>query len=121
MQRALAGDGSADNLERQRAVMLEMWNGEIRAHFVVEETVLFPALREYPGAAALLEELVAEHAEMRGLFARLEAEADAGVMERLCVVLAGHVRKEERVLFEKAQEWMTREQLDALGERLGVS
>lgn len=121
VQRALAADGSAENLARQREVILEKWNGEIRAHFLLEETVLFPAVGGFPGAAALVDELVADHAAMRDLVGELEAGAERGVMERLCVALAEHVRREERGLFEKAQQWMTREELDALGERLRVS
>ncbi|MFN7932377.1 MAG: hemerythrin domain-containing protein [Bryobacteraceae bacterium] len=121
VQRALAQDASAENLARQRALILEKWNGEIRAHFLLEETVLFPALAAFPGAAPLVDELVAEHAAMRGLMEELEAGADRGVMERLCEALSAHVRKEERGLFERAQQWMSREELDALGERLRMT
>ena len=121
VQRALLGDGSEENLARQREVILAMWNGEIREHFAVEESVVFPVLEDYPGAAALVEELAREHAGMRGLFAELEAGADRETMDRLCVMLSEHVRKEERALFEQIQQLLTREQLDALGERLGVT
>jgi hemerythrin-like domain-containing protein len=121
VQRALAGDGSAANLQRQRAVIVEKWNSEIKAHFAVEEAVLFPLMAGFPAATSVVGELIAEHAVIRELIGELEMSPSSGVIERFCAVLAEHIRKEERVLFEQAQQLLTREQLDALGARLGTT
>ena len=120
VQRALAADESAENLERQRAVILEKWQEEIQAHFAVEETVLFPTMAAFPATAALVDDLSAEHQMIREWIRKLEIAPDRAVMESLCTLLPEHVRKEEQVLFEQTQQLLSREQLDELGARLGM-
>ncbi len=77
---------------------------ELEPHFSIEERLLFPAL----GADPIVERALADHAELRRRVGVQGSLADFGRQ------LHDHIRFEERELFERAQEVMTGEQLDAL-------
>jgi hemerythrin-like domain-containing protein len=109
------------------AVDLASWQLEIRQHFadevqfhfVAEEEVLFPAARRYPELGTLLEELGGEHERLREYF----GSAGQGTMSQddlaaFVKLLSGHVRKEERQLFETMQKRMRPEGLQLLGVEL---
>ena len=89
---------------------------EIRYHFAAEEAHLFPAARQYPELVPLVEELLAEHKLLREYFAQASAaKLDAPGVRRFAETLSGHIRKEERQLFEELQKRMTREALEEIG------
>jgi hemerythrin-like domain-containing protein len=95
---------------------------EIKVHFAAEEDVLFPAVRKFAELIPLVEELMAEHATLRGEFA--EAEAHVLFAKNLlgfARILSFHIRKEERQLFERMQELMQPEELAALGAKLEIA
>jgi len=77
----------------------------VRAHFALEDTVLFPALHGlHPGQAADLERLGREHDGFLDALARLaslievEVAAFAAGYESLGAELAAHERREEEVV-----------------------
>jgi iron-sulfur cluster repair protein YtfE (RIC family) len=91
---------------------------EIEVHFSAEESVLFPAAREFPEMVPLVEELIADHAGLRETF--LQASTRGMSTQTLPIFarqLSVHIRKEERQLFQRLQQLMTPQQL----LRLGVS
>jgi hemerythrin-like domain-containing protein len=105
------------DLPTWRAEIAQHFEQEIRIHFAAEEQVLFPAAREFPELRSLVEELIADHAWLRECFARVHGLSgeDLSAFARR---LSGHIRKEERQLFERMQEWMSAEALAGLGSQL---
>ena len=92
---------------------------EIKIHFAVEEGVLFPAAREFSELVPLVEELVNDHAALRESFTQAGERGMSA--ERLPVFaqqLSAHIRKEERLLFERMQQLMKPEELASLGTQL---
>jgi hemerythrin-like domain-containing protein len=84
----------------------------------LEEQILFPALRLHPSLSTLIDELLHEHEQLLALVASLESEAGLSGVETFCRLLPDHVRKEELLLFEQAQELLSPAQLDELGGQL---
>ena len=108
---------SDEDLAAWRAEIAQIFQSEIVIHFAAEESVVFPAARNFAELNSLLDDLLADHAWLRKQFAqaeRLSSSEVAGLAERL----SGHIRKEERQLFERMQELMSREQLAVLGRNL---
>jgi iron-sulfur cluster repair protein YtfE (RIC family) len=99
--------------------MREHFEQEIQFHFAAEEAHLFPAARQFSELAALVDELAAEHAQLRQYF----EGAGAGTLDRSAVrsfaeTLSSHIRKEERQLFEGMQKAMTPDALLEIGARV---
>jgi hemerythrin-like domain-containing protein len=92
---------------------------EIKIHFSAEEQVLFPAARQFPELAPLVEELIADHTALRESFLQAEAgRMSTKSLPAFAQQLSAHIRKEERQLFEQLQLKMTPEELSALGTKL---
>ena len=92
---------------------------EIKFHFAAEEQVLFPTARRVADLAALVDELVTEHEQLRTHFARArERLMDATELREFAKLLSGHIRKEERRLFEAMQRLLPPEELASAGEKL---
>jgi hemerythrin-like domain-containing protein len=92
---------------------------EVKFHFAAEEKILFPAARRFPELAALVEELSREHERLREYFGRAEqGTMNQGEMQAFATLLSGHIRKEERQLFEAIQKRMQPEELKSLGDEL---
>lgn len=95
---------------------------EIKVHFSAEEQVLFPAARQFAELIPLIEELITDHASLREYFLQSEARRiSAESLPIFAQQLSTHIRKEERLLFERLQQLMTSKELEALGARLEVS
>ncbi|MBL8173277.1 MAG: hemerythrin domain-containing protein [Bryobacterales bacterium] len=118
VRRDLARDPSPPNVERLAARVLDRYDDEIRSHFLIEERVLFPALAPWPELVPLLDELLAEHARMAALISCLQTNPNPGSLDRFCVMLSDHIRKEERSLFERMQQLLSPSQLSDIGARL---
>jgi len=123
-QHALALCVRIDRAQPKVEADLELWQAEITRHFqqeigihfAAEELVLFPAAKEFDELASLVEELSGEHTMLREDFAQAEArglsaEGILGFAQRL----SAHIRKEERQLFERVQELMSKEEIADLG------
>src|SRR5258707_7775076 len=92
---------------------------EFENHFSAEESLLFPAARQFPEMIPLVGELISDHAELRECFSR----AGAGTMSLEALLdfarqLSVHIRKEERQLFERLQQLITPKQLADLAGQL---
>jgi iron-sulfur cluster repair protein YtfE (RIC family) len=111
--------GEAD-LGAWRAEITQLFQTEIGIHFTAEERVLFPVARRFRELIPLVEDLVADHAVLRESFSQAQ-ELSAANMKASAQLLATHVRKEERQLFEGLQVLMGAEELDELGKQLAVA
>ena len=107
-----------DDLAAWRTEIVQIFQSEIVIHFAAEESVVFPAARNFAELNSLVDELLADHAWLRTQFGqaeKLSSREVAGLAERL----SGHIRKEERRLFERMQELLSGDELAALGRELG--
>jgi hemerythrin-like domain-containing protein len=102
-----------------QAEIARLFQDEIGIHFQAEEKVLFPAAREYPQMVPLVDQLLREHADLRGRFAWAIAQKMSGLdISELAAHLAAHIRTEERQLFEALQKLMSPQELAAAGQKL---
>ena len=105
--------------EAFQAEIQQLFEQEISIHFAAEEEVVFPAALRFAELEPLVAELVGEHARLRELLRRTSTrELDLTSLRDLGVELAGHIRKEERQLFEGMQKRMPAEELAAMGTAL---
>jgi hemerythrin-like domain-containing protein len=89
---------------------------EIQYHFAAEEKDVFPLARGVADLVPLVEQLVAEHAELREYFARAQAGTlDGPMLRKFAETLSGHIRKEERLLFEEMQKHLSPLELGKMG------
>jgi len=107
------------DLEAWQAEVAQIFQNEIRVHFAAEEQVLFPAAVKFAELTELVQELLGEHAQLREDFAgaegrKMSPEQLSGFARRLF----GHIRKEERQLFEGIQKLMEAAELADVGARL---
>lgn len=107
------------DLDAWQTEITQLFQNEIGGHFQAEEQVVFPAARRFSEVAPLVEELLVDHATLRDDFARAEARSlSAAELAVFAARLSGHIRKEERKLFERLQEVMKPEELAQLGKQL---
>lgn len=109
--------GAAEAVSRAAAAIVDAFDGEILDHFRFEEDVLFPVCESVEPLVEIVAELRSEHARMTGLIADLRAHPEKHRVLEFCSTLRAHVRKEESVLFERAQELLPAETLNAIGEK----
>jgi hemerythrin-like domain-containing protein len=105
----------------------EAWSQEIRqifaqevaTHFAAEEKVVFPAAIAFPDLHPLVQELLAEHVNLRDLFTRaMTSTLDVSNLRSFVDQLSSHIRKEERQLFEGLQRVMTAAEFTRVGKAL---
>ena len=117
LERAL--QGAAVDLGAWQLEVHQHYANEVQFHFAAEEKVLFPAARRFPELAALVEELSGEHERLRKYFVHAEqGTMNPGELKAFAKLLSGHIRKEERQLFEAMQQRMRQEELKSLGDDL---
>lgn len=92
---------------------------ETASHLRVEEEQLFPLLERHAGGSPLLERVLNEHGELRGLASALREEVAAGdvsgeTMLQLADLLDAHVRREERELFPVIEQTVPDAELRSL-------
>jgi hemerythrin-like domain-containing protein len=102
-----------------QAEIAQLFQGEIRVHFAAEENLLFPTALRFPELNPLVEELLLDHFMLRESFAEAEARTmSSSQLSSFAQRMSGHIRKEERQLFERMQELMSQEELTLLGQNL---
>jgi hemerythrin-like domain-containing protein len=110
---------SAREVRAWQAEMEQHFEIEIRHHFAAEEAFVFPAAKEIWDLAALVEELLTEHAQLRADFAEAKARSlDGAGVRRFAEALSEHIRKEERLLFEKMQQELSAQERERIGAQI---
>ena len=92
---------------------------ETTNHFRVEESQLFPLFVRSGGSSPLLDQVLTEHEELRGLASAMGEEAATGdisgeTMVQLADLLDENVRREERQLFPLIEQTVCDSDLHAL-------
>jgi hemerythrin-like domain-containing protein len=107
------------DLNAWRMEVTHLFETEIKIHFTAEEGVLFPTARKHRELVPLIEELLADHDDLRKFFTWAEAhEMSAPELAEFAEKMSAHIRKEERQLFERMQELMDHDELVGLGNDL---
>jgi len=127
---AASGDGPIDaGLEAAVLRSIDLLGRQFATHMRAEEEVLFPVLGRLSGVAAMVEPLVAEHADLRQMLADLARRIDrpAGAardqqirveLRDLIDLLRLHVHKEEATVFRVTEQVLDAEEFDAVAARL---
>jgi hemerythrin-like domain-containing protein len=108
-----AASGDDPEVNRIWAEVLARFHGDIVHHFEIEERLLLPALRD-EGEVELVQRTLAEHAALRQCVGEGGVDDTRIRLRRFGDLLSAHVRFEERVLFEIAQELLPNEVLQAI-------
>ena len=120
LNRALEGDEV--DADAWQAEIAQLFEQEVRFHFAAEEKEVFPRAAQFAELRDLVQELLAEHAALRGLFAQAaERGLDLLGLAQFEGKLSGHIRKEERQLFEEMQKRMSAEEMGAMGAALELA
>jgi len=107
------------NLGAWQDEIAQLCLAEIAIHFAAEDRLVFPAARRFAELISLVDELLGDHRDLGKEFSRAEAHAmSAAELLTFSQRLSAHIRKEERQLFERLQELLTREELDRMGQEL---
>jgi len=105
-----------EEIQAWQSEIQQHFEQEIQYHFAAEEADLFPVARRYSQLASLVDELIIEHAVLRDYFGKAAARSlDREELRRFGETLSGHIRKEERQLFEGIQEYLAPEELMQAG------
>ena len=105
--------------------LLAFYESDLRAHFEIEESHVFPVARpSLSDGERQVEALIADHEAMRAMIRGFEADPATGLEERLLAfghLLKGHIQREERQLFERMQAACEPDALDALGAEVAAA
>ena len=92
---------------------------EIQHHFAGEEAHVFPRARNIAELSPLVDELLAEHAQLRADFSRATSRSlDAAGVRRFAEALSAHIRKEEGLLFEGMQQKLSAQEMQEIGRQV---
>ena len=110
---------AASDLEAWQAEIKQEFEQEIGIHFAAEENFIFPVASNFSDLVSLVCELSTEHDWLRREFSRAEqGSMSTNDLPHFARKLALHIRKEERVLFERLQSLLKPEEMATLGVSL---
>ena len=126
LRRAAAGEGEPP-AEMARA-FLRFWEEDTSPHFREEEEVLLAVFARHGGdlGAEPIQEMLADHARIRGLVMGLGEEAESDEVDRETLRKIGeqldaHIRLEERKVFPLIEGLLPEKALEEVAYRLGVA
>ncbi|HEX8634090.1 MAG TPA: hemerythrin domain-containing protein [Pyrinomonadaceae bacterium] len=99
---------------------------ELDVHAHIEETILYPALKQAAATRDITEEAYEEHQEVKDLLAELEAtpadsEEWSDILLELRENVEHHVEEEEGEMFTKAREVLSAQQLNEIGAQMAAA
>ncbi len=125
--RKAATSEEVEPLEETARTFLKFWQRETSTHFRKEEEVLLPVLARYGQDVSRrpMVEMLAQHAEIRGLVMQLSDEYADGntrpeTLRDIGERLEAHIQLEEREVFPKIEETLPEEGLKEVAARLAV-
>lgn len=113
--------GLPTTLEGKAKYAWELYETQIKGHFEVEEEKLIPFIKlKDAEIQKLIQEIKEEHQLLRNYFSQIQDQSyDANLLDTLGRLLENHIRKEERVFFQRLQALLDQETLEALKNHLG--
>ena len=97
----------------------EVYTDDLVQHFKDEEELVFPFLKEKNKEVdKLISEILNEHILLKQKILALDKNSDLiNQLDEIGNLLDGHIRKEERILFEKAQLLLNEEELKMIEKK----
>jgi hemerythrin-like domain-containing protein len=97
----------------------EVYTNDLIQHFKDEEELVFPFLKgKNQEVDNLISEILNEHILLKEKILSLEVNSDLiNKLDGIGKLLDGHIRKEERILFEKAQVILNEEELKMIEKK----
>lgn len=116
IHRGLAESEEKPNWVHEQAIKtVQFYDAELVLHFKAEEEILFPPMRSFQNAHALIEDLLIEHKSLQALVENLRATTGgslASTLKDFADALEAHIRKEERALFPIYESEVSQELAD---------
>lgn len=107
--------GYPETVEGKIDYALDFYEGKLKPHFEKEEKRLFETLQgRFEDLDEIIQELRKERKMIHKQFENLKAERKKDQLNQLGELLEKHVRKEERVFFQKVQDLLSPAELDKL-------
>jgi hemerythrin-like domain-containing protein len=117
--KAFADEGATPDVHPWEQEIVKQFDQEITYHFQAEEKVIFPAADKYEELQELVDSLRIEHTLIRRNVERARArQFRVTDLQVFTATLSEHIRKEERLLFEKMQQLLSAEEMDRLGREM---
>ncbi len=109
-----------NDLEGKKNYTIKFYENELLHHFYLEENIILPAVKgRNKEIDKLFDEIITEHKEIEKSVESLKENINIeDKLDKLGNLLQDHIRKEERVLFEKIQKEFIEEELQKLEEEL---
>lgn len=111
----------------QAAALTSAFEKNMEQHFLMEETILFPAYAMKTNLSSITQAMMMEHMQMRQLIFEVEENIKAknqehclGVAETLFTMMKQHNRKEERKMYIMADSSL-RAEADSLLSQMGMA
>ncbi len=97
--------GLPSDIEGKREYTINFYSSELKKHFEDEEKILLPVVKNInPEIDTLLDRMLDDHKKISLLIDKLKAGNDnENTLDQLGNLLEGHIRMEERKLFERIQ------------------
>ncbi len=113
-------EGMPKTNEDKSKYVVHFYNQELENHFYLEENILQPELRGISKEIdKLLDDMVNQHREIEAIVKSLRTgKRLAGKIDKFGKSLDNHINHEERVLFPKIQETLSRQELETLAKKL---
>ncbi|MDQ4131040.1 MAG: hemerythrin domain-containing protein [Actinomycetota bacterium] len=107
----------------QRQELFSTVRGELRVHEILEEEILYPALKEHSEARGVVLEGIEEHNVADRLLGDMgelsvQDEAWGAKLAVLKENLEHHIEEEEGEMFVKAEDIFEDDQLEEMGQRM---
>jgi hemerythrin superfamily protein len=117
------GEETTERAIKSRTQILSQIKEELKAHEKVEETLLYPLLKEYDTTRPLSFESYEEHRIVDDMIAKLEtddpgSETWAAKFILLRELINHHVKEEEGSLFPKTKKLIDKDKLQTMGEEM---
>jgi hemerythrin-like domain-containing protein len=119
------GEDTTERAVKGRAELLDILASQLIVHELIEEQVLYPALKGHPEAKAIVLESYQEHhvadlivKELKGL--RKDDERWGAKFKVLKENIEHHIEEEEGTMFRIARGVLAREELQELGARMAA-
>ena len=123
--KSLLGDieGSSSGAAESRGMMLATLKHDLEVHEVLEEEILYPALKDHAKTKELALEAYEEHHVVDLVIADIETtlpgdETWAAKFAVLKENLEHHIEEEEGQMFKQARQVFSKPQMEELGERM---
>ena len=113
---------SEEDVETRRRLFTQFTN-EMQVHEIIEEEILYPALKDHPRAREVVLEGYEEHHVVDNILSELndvafDDETWAAKFSVMKENIEHHIEEEEEEMFEKAEDIFDSSELDELGERM---